>query len=100
MAVYMLDRDLEEEIRKAIRKSSGTSYLVLGAEKNKRILNAIKAEVGELNGDRPHPALLTPMDIRRYVKKLVEPELKHLPVLSYQELAPEISIQPLGRIHI
>jgi type III secretion protein V len=100
LAVYMLDRDLEEEIRKAIRKSSGTSYLVLGAEKNKRILNAIKAEVGELNGDRPHPALLTPMDIRRYVKKLVEPELKHLPVLSYQELAPEISIQPLGRIHI
>jgi type III secretory pathway component EscV len=28
--------------------------------------------------------------------KLMEPELKHLPVLSYQELAPEISIQPFS----
>ena len=100
LGVYMLDRDLEETIRNSIRKTSGSNYLVLGPEKSKQILNAIKQEVGELNGDRPHPVLLTSMDIRRYVKKLVEPELKHLPVLSYQELTPEISIQPLGQIQI
>jgi type III secretion protein V len=100
LGVYMLDRDLEETVRNAIRKTSGSGYLVLGPEKSKQILNAVKREIGELNGDRPHPVLLTSMDIRRYVKKLVEPELKHLPVLSYQELTPEVSIQPLGRIQI
>jgi type III secretion protein V len=100
LGVYMLDRNLEEVVRNAIRKTSGSSYLVLGPEKSKQILDAVKREIGELNGDRPHPVLLTSMDIRRYVKKLVEPELKHLPVLSYQELTPEVSIQPLGRIQI
>lgn len=100
LAVYMLDRQLEEEFRKAIRKTAGSSYLVLGPEKNNKILNAIKAQVGKLNADSPHPVLLTSMDIRRYVKKLIEPELRYLPVLSYQELAPEISIRPLGRIQI
>ena len=46
------------------------------------------------------PVLLTSMDIRRYVKKIIEQELPELPVLSYQELTPEITIQPLGRISL
>ncbi len=100
LAAYMLDRELEETIRNAIRKTSGTSFLVLGPEKSQQIINAVKTELGESNGQTPHPVLLTSMDIRRYVKKLVEPEFEHLPVLSYQELTPEVSIQPLGRIQI
>lgn len=100
LAVYMLDRQLEEDIRNAIRKTSGSSYLVLGPEKNKQIIDALKQEIGETNGHLPKPVLLTSMDIRRYVKKLVEPEFQHLPVLSYQELTPDISIQPLGRIQL
>jgi type III secretion protein V len=40
------------------------------------------------------------MDIRRYVRKLIEPELYELPVLSYQELAQEVTIQPLGRVNL
>jgi type III secretion protein V len=31
---------------------------------------------------------------------LIEGELYDLPVLSYQELTPEITIQPLGRIEL
>jgi type III secretion protein V len=100
LSVYMFDRQLEEEIRNAIRKTSGTSYLVLGPEKSKHILDAIKNEIGMSNGNSPKPILLTSMDIRRYVKKFIEPEIKHLPVLSYQELSSEILIQPLGRIQL
>jgi type III secretion protein V len=40
------------------------------------------------------------MDVRRYVRKLIETELEELPVISYQELTPDISLQPLGRIRI
>jgi type III secretion protein V len=40
------------------------------------------------------------MDIRRYVRKLIELELYELPVLSHQELTEEITIQPLGRINM
>ena len=38
------------------------------------------------------------MDIRRYVRKLIEAELYEIPVLSYQELTQEITVQPLERI--
>jgi type III secretion protein V len=98
LAVYMLDRQIEETIRKAIRRTSGNNFLVLGPEMSTQIMNAIKMEIGETNGYMPQPVLLTSMDIRRYVKKFVEPEFKDLPVLSYQELTSEISIQPLGLI--
>jgi type III secretion protein V len=36
------------------------------------------------------------MDIRRYVKNLVEPVAPHLPVLSYQEIEGDVSLQPIG----
>ena len=38
------------------------------------------------------------MDIRRYVRKLIEMDLYELPVLSFQELTPEITVQPLDRV--
>jgi type III secretion protein V len=48
----------------------------------------------------PPFVLLTNAEIRRYVRRLVEPEHPDLAVLSYQALAPEAQIRPLGRISI
>jgi type III secretion protein V len=98
LSAYMLDPQVEETVRKAIRKTGGSSYLVLGPNKAKPIIDAIKENIGDIAPQTAPPVLLTSMDVRRYVKKLVETEIKTLPVLSYQELTSEITIQPLGRI--
>lgn len=98
LSAFMLDPQVEEIVRKAIRKTGGSSYLVLGPNKAKPILDAIKESIGDTALQPVPPILLTSMDVRRYVKKLVETEIKSLPVLSYQELTSEITIQPLGRI--
>ncbi len=67
---------------------------------SKRLIEAIRKTVGELSG-RPHkPVLLTSMDIRRYLRKMIEQDLYELPVLSYQELTQDINIQPLGRVEL
>ena len=44
--------------------------------------------------------LLTGAEIRRYVRRLVETEHPDLPVLSFQELAPEAQIRPIARITV
>jgi type III secretion protein V len=44
--------------------------------------------------------LLTAIDVRRFVRKLVEMEFTDISVVSYQEIVPEIRIQPLGRIQL
>jgi type III secretion protein V len=40
------------------------------------------------------------MDIRRYMRKLIEQDLHELQVVSYQELTPDVNIQPLARIDL
>lgn len=100
LSVYLLDPKIEEMVRKAIRQTSAGSYLALDPPSAKKIVKAIKEEVGDLSLQSHRPVLLTSMDIRRYVRKLIEMELYELPVLSHQELTEEITIRPLGKIHI
>ena len=100
LAVYLLDPDIEETMRKAIRQTSAGSYLALEPKVAKQIQEAVRNEVGEISKLPQKPVLLTAMDLRRFMRKLIELELYELPVLSHQELTDEITIQPLGRISI
>ena len=100
LSVYLLDPQVEDVVRKAIRQTSAGSYLALDPPTAKKIVKAIKQEVGDVTNMPSRPVLLTSMDIRRYVRKLIEMEIYELPVLSHQELTEEITIRPLGRIKV
>ena len=76
------------------------SFLALDPTTTKRFVEAVKSNVGDLTDATQNPVLLTSMDVRRYIKKLIELEVPRLPVLSYQELTEEITIQPLAKIAI
>jgi type III secretion protein V len=95
---YLLDQDLEDCIRSGIRQTSAGSYLALEPDITRKILENTKKVVGNSHLLPQKPVLVTSMDIRRYVRKLLESELYHLPVISYQNLTPEITVQPLGRV--
>ena len=43
-------------------------------------------------------SLITAMDVRRYIRRMIESELPELPVLSYQELANDITLHPVARV--
>jgi len=98
LAVYLLDENLEEKIRKAVRQTSAGAYLALDPMTIRTLLQSVRKEVGNLWESNQRPALLTSLDVRRYTRKLIEQEFQELPVLSHQELTEEITIQPLGRI--
>jgi type III secretion protein V len=98
LPAYLLSPSIEDELRAAIRQTSAGSYLALDPSASKRITSAIKIAVGDPSAVAQRPVLLTSMDIRRYMRKMLEQDLAELPVLSYQELTQEINIQPLARI--
>ena len=87
-------------VRGAIRQTSAGSYLALDPNVGKRLLDNIKRTVDDLSASAQRPVLLTSMDIRRYLRKMIEQDLYELPVLSYQELTQEINIQPLARVDL
>ncbi|WP_018692205.1 type III secretion system export apparatus subunit SctV [Algicola sagamiensis] len=98
LPAYLLDHTTEDMIRNGIRQTSSGAYLALDPSTTNQFVLAVKQTVGNLGDMSSKPVLLASMDIRRYVRKLLEMEIYELSVLSHQELTQEITIQPLGKI--
>jgi len=100
LSVYLLDPEIEDMIRGAIKQTSAGSYLALDPDSVQMILQSMRNTIVPTPPGGQPPVLLTSLDVRRFVKKLIEGEFPDLPVVSSQEIIPEIRIQPLGRIQL
>jgi type III secretion protein V len=100
LSVYQLDPEIEDMIRGSIKQTSAGSYLALDPDSGQLILNSLRNTIVPTPPGGQAPVLLTNLDVRRYVKKLIETDFPELPVISYQEVVPEIRTQPLGRIRL
>lgn len=100
LPAYLLAPAVEDAVRGAVRQTSGGSYLALDPAMSRQLLENIKSTVGDLSRSMHKPVLLTSMDIRRYIRKMIEQDLYELPVLSFQELTQDINIQPLSRVEL
>jgi type III secretion protein V len=89
LVVYLIDRHSEGLLAKL-------SELDVAAETS--IIKAVREEIDSLPPTAQTPVILTTMEVRRKLRKLVTLEFPHLAVLSYQELSPDMNIQPIARI--
>jgi type III secretion protein V len=58
----------------------------------------IQAVLSELAPATSAPVILTSIESRKLLRELLAKEFPYLAVLSYQELSPDMNIQPLARI--
>ncbi len=100
LPAILMDPSVEETLRKAIRQTSAGAFLALDPDTSRRFLEAVTAAAGNYRKQPQIPVLLASMDIRRYVRRLIEGEHYRLPVVAYQEITPEISVQPINRIRL
>jgi type III secretion protein V len=100
LSVYLLDPEIEDMVRGAIKQTSAGSYLALDPDSVQLILHAMRSVIVPTPVGGQPPVLLTAIDVRRFVRKLIEGEFPEMAVISYQEIVPEIRIQPLGRIQL
>ncbi|HMF41313.1 MAG TPA: flagellar biosynthesis protein FlhA [Polyangia bacterium] len=98
LAAYLLDPMIEDAIREGIQKTPTGSYLALEPQISRDIIAAVRRALGPEGSNGA--VLLTGVEIRRYVRRLVEVEHPNLAVLSFQELAPEAQIRPIARISV
>lgn len=98
LPAVLLDPNCEEKIRQSIRQTSAGAFLALDPVSSKNFL----AEVRRIVGSRKNikTVIICSIDIRRYVRRLIEGEFYEIPVLDYQELTTEISVQPIDRIRL
>ena len=94
LRAMVLEPALEQQIRDAIRTGGTGQQLALDPEVARRVIDAIT--VTATNADTL--VLLTAIDLRRHVRKLIEPELFDLAVLSFHELLPSLKLEVAGRV--
>jgi len=97
IAAYVLERGVEEMLRSAVRPTTVGTFLSISDEAARPIIEQIRRLQAGVKGDG-QPVVLATMDVRRHVRNLLARNEIDLPVLSYQELAPEFSVQPLATV--
>jgi len=96
LRAIMLQPQLEDTVRQAVRVSGGVAQLALEPETARRISANLAASIG-----RHKPAaVITAIDVRWHVRKLIEPDCFDTPVLSYHELMPTLQLEVLDRIDV
>jgi type III secretion protein V len=93
MVAYMLERSAEETLRSSVRTGGAGAFLNIPDAAARPIVDRIR-DVFAGAPDTP-PIVLASMDVRRHLHSLLIRNDIDVSVLSYQELAPEFSIQPL-----
>jgi len=94
LRAVLLEPALEDRLRQAVRASGGVAQLALEPQDAQAINEAMVAAVAR---HRP-AALVTAVDIRWHVRKLIEGECFDTPVLSYHELVPTLRLDVLDRV--
>jgi type III secretion protein V len=100
LPTFLLDPEIETSIREATRHTATGSYVDLEPGRLRKILEAIREPMRALPDGVQVPVILTVMEIRSSVRRLVAPSLPLLHVLSYQELRADTRIQPVGRMSL
>ncbi len=94
--VWLIGDGIENMIRDSVRQTAAGAYSTLQGDQIEAIVARIKA--GIAGREDMEGALVTAIDVRRFLRKFLERELFSVPVLSYQELGDDVQLHVLGNI--
>jgi flagellar biosynthesis protein FlhA len=95
-----LDPAIEQEVATSITQTTDGEYLAIDPPRAQAIVGALRAQVehASARGAR-NPVLLCSARVRRHLRRLIAGAQPHLPVCSYNEIAPGVNVETIGVIH-
>jgi type III secretion protein V len=102
LGVYLLDPVIEDTVRRSVTRTPNGAFLTLAPAASRDVIFSVRRAL-ESNASPDSTAsrvILTQPDVRRFVRRLIEVELPDVIVVSFAELLPEVSLQPLGRARL
>jgi type III secretion protein V len=89
LIVYLLDPKVEERLEQP---------LPLSRDDRSALLRALTEEIGSLPPTAQNPVILTTASVRLRLRREMGADFPRTAVLAYQELSPDMNIQPIARI--
>lgn len=100
LKVITVGPGLEKKISESVQQTEQGRYLALDPSTTQQIFQKMQAQFNQLIQAGQSPILLVSPSIRMYLRQLMERIAQDVPVLSYNELEPNIEIQSVGVINL
>ena len=98
LLVYQLDPAFEDMIRDSIREGPAGAFLAMDYEQSEQLVEAVRSQIGDVPTRTQNPVLVVDSSVRRFIRSALGESFPELRALSYNELAPEIIVEPMGVI--
>ncbi len=98
--VITLDRSLEEILSKNIKQTEQGAYFAIDPQLTEQIVKAVVKKVEEQISSNTHPVVMTSPNLRRHFRKLIEPSLPTVFVVSHAEIVDDINLQASGKVSL
>ncbi len=100
LQVLTLDPNLEEILSKNIKHTEHGSYLALDPKLVVEIVEAVTVQVEQQVAVNAQPVIMTSPSLRRHLRKLIEPSLPAVSVVSHAEIVDDINLQASGKVSL
>jgi flagellar biosynthesis protein FlhA len=100
LQVTTLDSKLEEILSKNIKRTEHGAYLALDPKLVEEIVQAVIKEVEQQVALNAQPVIMTSPNLRRHFRKLIEPSLPTVFVVSHAEIVDDINLQASGKVSL
>jgi type III secretion protein V len=92
----LIEPAVEEAVRRSLHVTEAGAFLALDPAVRLRLVDEIRRLTRPPSASPP--VLLTQTELRRSVKRLLDPAVPGLAVLSFQELPPQLVVHTRGRV--
>lgn len=99
LRAVILSADTEERLRRAIKQTSAGSYINFEPEEATEFFELFNNSLTEITLPVQDYVIITSVDIRRYVKRIIESKYPELEVISYGEITEEIHLDIMKTIN-
>jgi type III secretion protein V len=98
LSAIFVDASVEQLIRQSIKQTPAGNFLALPPDTVAMLVKQI-ASIADQKYDGAI-AVISSMDVRRYIRRMIEDKIEWLDVYSFQELGGLVQLQPIGKITV
>ncbi|WP_371753383.1 flagellar biosynthesis protein FlhA [Ferviditalea candida] len=91
---------LEKKISESIQHTENGTYLAIDPNSSQLIYQTVAEQTKKLLQSGLQPIILASPSIRMYLRQLLERQVQDIPVLSYNELEPNVEIHSVGVVNL
>ena len=94
----MISQDIEDRIRNGIKQTAMGTFLNLEPHEMGEVMDLFEAGLSSISMQHKDLIVLTSIDVRRFIKRLLESKYSDLDVLSFGEITDTVEIDVLRTI--